>query len=92
MANKTDLERLLEAISIQGRQEEHWTDKEVARFRETKGKYIRQIDTDQPCNRFFLYNDGDDCVLIWMRVLKGKTKLTAVNAMDFDTIVIGEEV
>lgn len=92
MENKTDLERLLEAISIQGRQEEHWTDKEVARFRETKGKNIRQIDTDTPDNRFFIYDDGDDTVLIWMQVLDGQTKLTAINAEDFDTFVIGEEV
>ena len=94
MDEKAELARLFKAVTTYGRQAENWDDEKVARFKERLAKCGDLVETDQPGDRFFTYNDEDEdeAILIWMHVINGTTELIAVNARDFDVIQIEAEV
>lgn len=92
MDEKAELARLFKAVTTYGRQAENWDDEKVAWFKEQLAQCGQLVETDQPGDRFFTYNDEGEALLIWMHVFGGNTELIAVNARDFDVIQVDAEV
>lgn len=92
MDQKAELERLFKAITTYGRQAENWDDEKITSFKKDLARYGELVETDQPGDRFFTYDDGEEAFLIWMHVFDGNTELIAVNTRDFDAIQVNLEV